>query len=194
MKILAPISLAAVGLIAVGCSLGQAQSTVANEGDTPVIVDNGDATDASVTTVYECEAEKARQQGTLLPVQGALKFTYVSEGNSAKLKNLVGFVAVNYDFNVQASAEDNQIDNYTGAFAGEFANDPNYNGTTYTNHHAFKEFNAGITGRTDGGGMWGYLALNKDNGTDDIDAHYVFQSGDHIGGTVDLMCEIIEAE
>lgn len=36
--------------------------------------------------------------------------------------------------------------------------------------------------------MWGYLVINKDTGGE-FDAHYIFQAGDHMGGTVDYKCK-----
>ncbi len=83
---------------------------------------------------------------------------------------------------------DKKIANYTGVFNGDFKNHEGYRPSVYTNHFKFNEFNAKVTSRHDGGGMWGYLVIKKDNTSDKIDAHYVFQAGDHIGGTIDMTC------
>lgn len=65
----------------------------------------------------------------------------------------------------------------------------NYNPRKYKNFSQFKDFDATSSKR----GMWGYLVLEKDNEmrlSDDgtLKAHYIFQAGDHIGGTIDFVC------
>lgn len=84
------------------------------------------------------------------------------------------------------------FDNYHGIFKGSnMAERPYVRASTYQNHYRFADFDAELTfGSEDG--MWGYLAINKDIATlgyqDETDAHYVFQAGDHMGGTIDFTC------
>lgn len=59
-----------------------------------------------------------------------------------------------------------------------------------SHYFRFRNFNAASTSSGDGGGMWGYFVISKkvlQKGAA-FDAHYVFQAGDHMGGTVDFQC------
>jgi hypothetical protein len=51
-------------------------------------------------------------------------------------------------------------------------------------YYRFNKLNANITSDSDGGGMWGYFVISKEFKK----AHYVFRSGDHMGGTIDFDC------
>jgi hypothetical protein len=85
-------------------------------------------------------------------------------------------------------------DNYYSVFAlNNLTNNPNYRPTVYTNHIQFKEVNEAASSDQDGGGMFGTLVVNKtrpENENEKFDAHYIFQSGDHLGGTIDYDCAI----
>ena len=168
------ISSAAVA-IAAGCSSKASQSMLA------------DASTANVAD-YSCLVEAGRQHADVLPAEGTIEFKYSVDGDKAELLDLIGFVSTNYDSNVESNGGDKKIANYTGVFKGDFKNHEGYRPSVYTNHFKFNEFNAKVTSRHDGGGMWGYLVVKKDNSSDKIDAHYVFQAGDHIGGTIDMVC------
>ena len=58
----------------------------------------------------------------------------------------------------------------------------------------FNDFNSNVSIAQDGGGMNGTLVISKtptQASTPQIakyDAHYIFQHGDHTGGTIDYMC------
>ena len=170
------ISSAAVA-IAAGCSNKSTQSALAD-------------TDVSTATVanYSCQIDAGRQQSDILPAEGTIQFKYSVDGNKAQLLDLIGFVSTNYDFNVESNGTEKKIANYTGVFNGNFKNHEGYRPNVYNNHFKFNDFDAKVTSRHDGGGMWGYLVVKKDNASDKIDAHYVFQAGDHIGGTIDMTC------
>jgi len=132
---------------------------------------------------YYCDVQGARQNGALI-ADGVVRFTYSTDGESSKLFDVIGYLTVNYKFNVSEP----EIKNYIGVFLGAFENKKSYRGQVYKNHHKFENFDAELTSQYDGGGMFGYLTVNKNNGKGHIDAHYVFQAGDNIGGTFDLKC------
>ncbi len=176
MKIAVVVVISSVAVaIAAGCSRAASHSAIA---------------DAATATVadYSCQIDAGRQQADVLPAEGTIQFKYSVDGNNAELLDLVGFVSTNYDFNVESNGGEKKIANYTGVFSGNFKNHEAYRPTVYTNHFKFNNFDAKVTSRHDGGGMRGYLVVKKDNGSDKIDAHYVFQAGDHIGGTIDMTC------
>jgi hypothetical protein len=84
---------------------------------------------------------------------------------------------------------------YYGLFHGKDLKEvPYVRATTYKNHYRFKDFDAVFTGGLESG-MWGYLVINKSvdqfraGGVKTLDAHYVFQAGDHMGGTIDFSCK-----
>lgn len=65
----------------------------------------------------------------------------------------------------------------------------NYNPRKYKNHSQFKEFDASSSYQ----GMWGTFILERNNAKSNyrngiLEAFYIFSAGDHIGGTVDLLC------
>jgi len=141
---------------------------------------------AGQSNPYNCRFEKVRQTGNLqLAGDARLSFIYETQENQAEVSSLLGFVSVSY---LDLVATGGQLDHYTGVFSGNYRNQSPYGPRVYMDHYKFSGFNAKITSDTDGGGMWGYLVVSKNNGGDRIDAHYVFQAGDHMGGTVDLIC------
>ena len=83
---------------------------------------------------------------------------------------------------------------YYGLFNGkDLLEVPYKRATTYKNHYRFKGFDATFTAGHESG-MWGEFIVNKDierihsRELHETDAHYVFQAGDHLGGTVDFVC------
>jgi hypothetical protein len=173
MKLLASVMVA----LLTGCAASPTVSESSALAESTPIAD-------STWIKYECNTTQGRQQGQNLLVDGKLQFTYRASGDTAAMIGLKGFMTVNYDFNIEKS----EINNYLGVFEGKFENKVDYKGRVYKNHYKFENFDATITSNWDGGGMFGYLALSKDHGEKKIDAHYVFQAGDHIGGTIDMDC------
>lgn len=166
----------------VGCSSGISESEVSHSSDDSA--SNVSPVAAPLSQAYECNETGTRQGAESLPTDAKIKFDYRVADGRATLSNLMGFVTLNYDFNVGEF----EIKNYLGVFTGDFKNRESYNARVYTNHYKFEDFDAKLTSDTDGGGMFGYLVVNKNIGEDKIDAHYVFQAGDHMGGTVDMVC------
>ena len=62
-----------------------------------------------------------------------------------------------------------------------------YKPTKYKNHFKFEDIDAAFTAGNEDG-MWGDFILEK-GFAKEISAHYIFQAGDHMGGTVDFTCQ-----
>ncbi len=66
--------------------------------------------------------------------------------------------------------------------------------TKYTDddYYRFKDIKGTVESDQDGGGLNGYLVIEKvalkTDGEKPFEAHYVFQHGDHTGGTLDYTC------
>ena len=135
---------------------------------------------------YTCLASKFRINGGDEGKSVNSRFVMVlsSDTGTEVAKSLIGHVDV-------SAFEQSPYDNYYSVFVlKDLASNPNYNGHKYTNHVQFKEINESASSSADGGGMNGYLVVNKDRKSgESFDAHYVFQSGDHIGGTIDYDCQ-----
>jgi hypothetical protein len=88
----------------------------------------------------------------------------------------------------------NYVTGYYGVFNGKnLVEVPYTRPVKYKNHYRFQKFNADFTAGNESG-MWGDFVLNKEidgsrnNDKFETDAHYVFQAGDHLGGTIDYTC------
>lgn len=78
---------------------------------------------------------------------------------------------------------------YYGLFRfGRLTENPDYDPVVYHDHYQFKSFNAMVTNNNDGGGMWGAFVIPKSL-EKNVQAHYIFQAGSHIGGTIDYDCQ-----
>ncbi|MCO4793194.1 MAG: hypothetical protein KC493_05765 [Bacteriovoracaceae bacterium] len=129
---------------------------------------------------YVCMAKELRQHSSTYNADGRLHFTKYQEGEKTLYKNIVGHLITGYDDEPEYA--------YYGVFKFDQKEaDPKYRGRTYKNHDKL-DFDAVATNGNDGGGMWGYLVINKTTEAE-FDAHYVFQAGDHMGGTVDYTCK-----
>ncbi|MCB0386469.1 MAG: hypothetical protein KDD43_13835 [Bdellovibrionales bacterium] len=103
---------------------------------------------------------------------------------------------VNIDGKIQLEEYGGNV--YSGGYYGIFhgkdlVEKPFQRASKYKNHYRFQDFDAAFTAGAESG-MWGYLVVNKDihkmrdSSVKEVDAHYVFQAGDHMGGTVDFAC------
>jgi len=123
-----------------------------------------------------------------IDVAGSLdvKLTYV-DSNSPVTIDYDGKLKAGYDFD----GSNEMDDMYVGTFKNSKESKLSPRARKYkdSSYYRFPDFDADSTGRHDGGGMWGYLVISKglfQNNT--FDAYYVFQSGDHMGGTMSLTC------
>lgn len=86
------------------------------------------------------------------------------------------------------SEEINTEESYMGFFSfAKLAHNPNYRPLKYKGHTQFKNFDAAHTAGQESG-MWGSLVIDLESRQPKFDAHYIFQAGDHIGGTVLFTC------
>jgi hypothetical protein len=87
-------------------------------------------------------------------------------------------------------------EDYQGSYIGTFdlpskLENSNYKPQKYTGYSQFPNFDATSTEGSLENGMWGQFLLEKDYQDKDIfQAHYIFQAGDHMGGTLHLECKV----
>jgi len=125
-----------------------------------------------------CTAKLFRSNGVeAMPLENGLLYLTVSKtDDKVTLTKVVGHLL---------------IEDYYAIFNGENLPEKPYvrAPSQYTNHYRFSLTATETAGSESG--MWGHLIVNKDlfesNGR--VDAHYVLQAGDHLGGTVDLECD-----
>jgi hypothetical protein len=82
---------------------------------------------------------------------------------------------------------------FDGSWIGKFRSDelvenPNYRPRKYVGYSQFREFDAVDTAGSAESGMWGNFLLEKDMSAEHFQAKYIFQAGDHMGGTLNLGC------
>ena len=78
-------------------------------------------------------------------------------------------------------------DAYVGVFeVKHVAENPEYRPIKYKNSSQFKGIDAKET-RGAESGMWGHLIVPRDT-RGEFESHYVFQAGDHMGGTIHMSC------
>jgi hypothetical protein len=139
---------------------------------------------------YTCVAKAFREHGNVFERKVESRFVLNlknQENGQVKAEKIAGHVTiVTFDEGVA----EKPADNYYAVFAlKDQLNNPNYRPRVYQNHVQFKAVNATETNSVDGGGMWGQLVVNKTRSNEEsFDAHYIFQAGDHLGGTIDYDC------
>lgn len=98
---------------------------------------------------------------------------------------------VGHIFVQQSFIEDEPIgveNSYLGFFyLDSVASNPNYRPTRYKGYTQFKDFDATHTAGHESG-MWGEFVMDLTKSTETFDARYIFQAGDHMGGTVLFTC------
>lgn len=95
--------------------------------------------------------------------------------------------------NVGMDSTESASDYYSVFNAIEKHANPNYRPRVYKNHIQFKNLESVSSSDVDGGYMWGDFIISKkvlldSFSAESIQAHYVFKSGDHLGGTIDYTC------
>ena len=135
---------------------------------------------------FKCAGKNIRQHGEL-PGYGKIVFDESYENGIRVIQNVKGIVVAGADD--RASAATLQ-DAYTGHFnLYKLAENPLYRPHKYTNSSQFDHFDANVTTGAETG-MWGKFVLSKtSNSRGEYEAHYIFQAGDHMGGTLHLVCK-----
>ena len=138
-----------------------------------------------------CVSNVTSQSGTTLKTDAKLNFKLTANGNQSTISNVNGYVYVMgayEDKNEPMTAENT----YMGFFkAGTLVANAKYRPNQYKGFAQFQNFNAiKTTGLEDG--MWGNLVAQVEGRTSSgkIAAHYIFQAGDHMGGTVHFSCSV----
>lgn len=133
---------------------------------------------------YYCQSTNARQHGMQLYSEMELRFDYVDEENQIFLEDVVGSVKVSYEENLATD------ELYFGIFHfNEIYYNANYKPSRYQGYVQFPNFNSYSSNNYDGGGIWGELVVENNSNKEIKKAHYIFQAGDHMGGTIDLICK-----
>ena len=142
---------------------------------------------------YLCTAREKnlRQNGERLPVDARLYFNVRQNAEGVeKLVNLVGHVAANNGY----GDADDTCATYYGVFnIKEALENTKYRPRRYKGYSQFQNINATATAGNEDG-MWGELVIQNDrentnrNSKKSFKAHYIFQAGDHMGGTIDFTC------
>lgn len=143
------------------------------------------ATPIKVKCLADQKKEAAIQN--TISVDAELNFELERNGNKSVLTNIVGHVFIT-DGNSEQPKFDTE-NSYMGFFKTEkLVAKADYNPRKYKGYAQFENFNAvHSTGIEEG--MFGYLALDVSSNKNDFKAVYVFQAGDHMGGTAFLSCK-----
>lgn len=133
-----------------------------------------------------CDGVKAVQYGAAnLAANADLSFELERNGSLSEMKNIKGHIFVKSQF--EKGDTINPDNSYMGYFQIQSLKaNTNYNPNKYKDWFQFKDFNAVSTQGVEDG-MWGSLLLDLSS-DDNFDARYIFQAGDHMGGTVILNC------
>ena len=137
-----------------------------------------------------CTSAKAFQQGTGdMLSEAQLTFQLVPHGNGSVINNINGHIFVKSPLE-NSNPTFSSNDTYMGYFQiPTLSANADYRPNKYEGYAQFKNFNATQTTGEESG-MWGYLAIDVTGRSEKLNAVYVFQAGDHMGGTVLLECEI----
>ena len=142
---------------------------------------------------YVCRAtgDAIRQHGRLIPADATIYFQLSQvENHKYQLKNILGHASIGY-FETPEGLD--YTESGYGIFKiNELTSNEQYRPTRYIGATQFRNFNATSSINYDGGGPWGSLVMELQNlspNSKEFDAHYIFQHGDHMGGTMDLTCK-----
>lgn len=145
------------------------------------------AVSAHATTQVTCRSERSIQAGlSHIATDAELRFELERNGNGSVLSKLVGHVFVKSPYDVSPGFDTEN--SYMGFFKTEVLSaNGDYRPRKYQGFAQFNNFDAAHTvGQEDG--MFGYLAVDVTSGKKEFSAFYVFQAGDHMGGTVLFSC------
>lgn len=131
-----------------------------------------------------CRAESAVQHEQTMKADAEISFELNIEEKT--ISKVIGHIFVQ-----GAYVEHDQItveDSYMGFFQFDsLASNSNYRPYKYKGYTQFKDFDAVHTsGQEDG--MWGSFVVDLNSTEKKFDARYIFQAGDHMGGTVLFTC------
>jgi len=145
------------------------------------------AVSAHSATKVTCRSERTIQAGlSRLATDAELSFELEKKGNASVLTKIVGHIFIKgpYDDSVVFDTENT----YMGFFKiDSLTANGDYGPRKYIGYAQFNDFDAAHTvGLEDG--MFGYLAVDVTSNKKEFQAFYVFQAGDHMGGTALFNC------
>lgn len=138
-------------------------------------------------SLVTCTSDHGVQWGDKLPTLGLVTFEFERHGNESTMKNVNGFIFVKNQWEDANDTTFTEENSYRGYFEfDEVKANPNYRPLKYKGHAQFKDFDARFTDGLEGG-MWGSFVIELKE-EKEFKAHYIFQAGDHIGGTIKFTC------
>lgn len=128
-----------------------------------------------------------------MTTNSSLTFRLTGDADGATIRSVRGIVRVAWDYDKDLPPENLNDENaYVGHFQiNSLDTNPNYRPRRYKDYFQFKKFNASRTTGNESG-MWGEFVVEKAallRRAKRFLAHYIFQAGDHIGGTLHFTCE-----
>jgi|GEM_PF-4403636 hypothetical protein len=182
------IGIMSMGLLTVGCG---SMAEVDNESATGFAGKGDSIDDFKFVGNYACSA-----RGDILRQQGGERYAgdvklfftkYTDSAGQTVLRQVLGHVVASYEADSGAPL-DALMSYYAHFNFDELAENLDYNPDKYVGYSQFPDFDTVITNGRDGGGMWGYFVVEKDTSENGFAAHYIFHAGDHMGGSIDLIC------
>ena len=134
--------------------------------------------------VCYASGESLAQQGRhMMGVSANFEFTVTEDSRGMRALK---------DFKGEVITDPGHVE-YDRSWIGRFdiaklVENPDYRPRKYQGFSQFREVDATDTGGSAESGMWGVFLLEKDISGDHIQAKYIFQAGDHMGGTLHLGC------
>lgn len=134
-----------------------------------------------------CTSDHGTQWGDTFPTLALVTFEFDNNGKESTMKNVNGFIFVKSQYEDANDTSFNEENSYRGYFEfDELKANANYRPLKYKEHAQFKDFDARFTDGREGG-MWGSFVVELKDAKE-FKAHYIFQAGDHIGGTIRFAC------
>lgn len=135
-----------------------------------------------------CRSEKAIQESEANGLKVDAEIMFDLNRTTKEITKTIGHIFVQQFF-----IEDDPIsveNSYMGFFSFlKLSYNPNYRPIRYKGYTQYKDFDALHTAGLESG-MWGAFIIDLTKMTDTFDARYIFQAGDHMGGTVLFTCDI----
>lgn len=130
---------------------------------------------------FECYSNRGRSFGSSLVVAGKLLISVET------IDSIMGSGQIELDNRFDYNRENNFC--YKAEFSNVSAKrDPDYRPTRYQDHNKYNDFDATKTSTCDGGGMYGHLIFPERISRIPLTMYYVFEAGDHLGGTLEFNC------
>ncbi len=142
----------------------------------------------SAATQFSCTSNATSQNGYVLKTDAKFDFSLERDGNNSVVTDVRGRVYVGNNLLASSEEELNSDNSYRGFFKlAKIEANPEYRPTKYKGFAQFQGVNAFETTGLESG-MWGQLLVDVSSNEKKIAAKYVFQAGDHMGGTVHFTC------